>query len=240
MILSEKHHIKPSNNNFIHCDFLSYTTKNLYNSSLYYIKQHFLKHSNFKKQSVGLASVSGLDFKNYLSQNNFIIGKRPYLDKNNISKLTNQYSFDFFHLNKEFIHSPEYNTKTHTDYIYIQQQYFNELNDKINYYKNLTKDHYWIERDKSGKFNSKNIKDNKKVKLKSFNSWKNKQINNLKQKLFIPININTKILKQTQRQVNQDFSNYFDSLNLIIPILVNLKLYLKHLIIKKLVLKVEL
>ena len=213
MIVIEKHHIKPSNNNFIHCDFLSYVTKNLYNSSLFYIKQHFIKQFNFKKQSVGLAPSLGLDFKNYLLQNNYIISKRTYLDKDNITKLTNQYSFDFIHLNKQFINYPDYNTKSHADYISIQQKNINLLKDKLNYYSNLTKQQYWDLRHNSGKFSSthKSTKKNA-LKGKSFTQWKQQKINSLKQQLTIPININTKILKQTQRQVNQDFTNYFSSL----------------------------
>ena len=212
MILIEKHHIKPSNNNWLHCDFLSYVNKNLYNSSLYYIKQQFIKQLKFKKDSIGLASASGLDFKNYLKQNPYIISKRHYLDKDNNPKITNQYAFEFIHLNKQFINSTEYNTKTHTDYINIQQNYFNTLQDKINDYSNLTKQDYWSLRNKSGKFNVKKTPKNNKLKHKNFNYWKKQQINSLKQQLIIPININTKILKQTQRQVNQDFSNYFSSL----------------------------
>lgn len=216
MILIEKHHIKSSDSNWVHCDFLSYVNKNLYNSSVYYIKQHFNKHLQFKKQSIGLSSAVGNDFKNYLNQNPYVINKRHYLDNimkdnnHNINrKIVNEYSFEFVHLNQHFIDSPEYNTKTHTDYISIQQNYLDKLQEQINYYNNLTKQQYWLIRSKSGKFNAKK---SKKLKNKNFHGWKNKNINELTKQLTIPININTKILKQTQRQVNQDFSNYFSSL----------------------------
>lgn len=216
MILIEKHHVKAGSINYIGCDYLSYVNKNLYNACMYEIRQKYFAEQKNKKSLIGLAGVCGLDFKNYTNQNSFIIGKRHYLDKDNQPKITNQYSFDFIYLNELFINSQEYKTKLHQDYIHFQQQYYNQLQQKINYYENITKQQYWalrlnkISKSKSNKHNKSKSKNKvNKVKPKSFEAWKAYKINQLKKQLNVPIDINTKILKQTQRQVQQDYSNYF-------------------------------
>ena len=59
--------------------------------------------------------------------------------------------------------------------------------------------------------NNKIKKLKKKITVNSFNKWKAKKIAKLKQQC-LPININTKILKQVFRELNQNYSDYFKSL----------------------------
>ena len=52
MVLVEKHQIKKNSNKWNDCDRLSYIMKNLYNSSLYYIRQYYFSNNySFKDSS---------------------------------------------------------------------------------------------------------------------------------------------------------------------------------------------
>jgi IS605 OrfB family transposase len=205
MILIESHYIKPSHQNFIHCDWISYIVKNLRNSSNYHIRQHIFNEDKKKKALTGLASVCGLDMQNYLTKSSF-------LDNDN------NWIFNFTNLYHNLNNKQEFRTDTHPEYLELHQQNTEHIKAKIAYYEHLTLQNYI-----NNRINSLNKRKNKKItqtkvkKLKhkidqkSFTKWKAKKIAKLQQQA-LPIKINTKILKQTFRELNQNYSDYFKRL----------------------------
>ncbi len=88
MILTERHHIKPNNSHFKECDMLAYVSKNLYNSTLYVVRQH------------------------YLNSNSFVVG--TYTNKS--GKEANEWVFSATHLYHKMKDKPEFRTDKHEEY----------------------------------------------------------------------------------------------------------------------------
>ena len=87
-VLVERHHIPRNHIHYKECDMLCYVAKNLYNSSLYVIRQHFFK------------------------TNKFTDGK--YIDKN--GKEQNQWVYSNTYLYHAMKDSPEFRTNQHAEY----------------------------------------------------------------------------------------------------------------------------
>src|SRR5579875_1522960 len=162
MILSETHYIKPTHQNFIHCDWLSFIVKNLRNSSNYHIRQYIFNEDKKKKALTGLSSVCGLDMQKY-------INKSSFLDNDN------NWIFNSTTLYHALKNNPEFRCHKHLEYIEIHKATTEHINQKIHYYRNLTFNDYLIQRINKIK-NNKN-KDNvnplEKDKNSATNSYNN-------------------------------------------------------------------
>ncbi len=88
MILTERHYVKPNNPHFKECDMLAYVSKNLYNSSLYVVRQH------------------------YISNNTFVAG--TYINKS--GKEVNEWVFSSTYIYHQMKDKPEFRTDKHEEY----------------------------------------------------------------------------------------------------------------------------
>jgi IS605 OrfB family transposase len=230
MILIESHYIKPSHQSFIHCDWISYIVKNLRNSSNYHIRQHIFNVDKKKKALIGLSSVCGLDMQKYMNKSSFLDNDNNWIFnsttlyhnlKNNPEFRTDTHTeyLELHQQNTEHIKAKidYYNNLTLQDYINNRINSLNKRNNKdiilnSEYSKDIVNvDLRTVEHSKVISTKNKIKKLKQKINLKSFAKWKNKKIAKLKQQ-FLPTKINTKILKQTFRELNQNYSDYFKSL----------------------------